>query len=101
MRTISLIATVPEDSGMQAPLATRAKPSRGIPWATAAKTRVTDIKTRVPAVCKPPFQETLALWSIAEERVRIVPAFRLSGKDYSQPLGAGLIDRYLPLRQQT
>lgn len=53
------IGTVPWDSGVQAPLATTARRSQGIPWAAATKL---GHQTRVQV----PFWEMLALWGMAE-----------------------------------
>lgn len=50
---------------MKAPLATRARQSRDIPWAVATKAGEPDIKTRAPDVCKS-LQGMLMLWSTAE-----------------------------------
>lgn len=67
-RTVSPIATAPQDAGVQAPaLATRARRSRGIPWVAATKTRAADVKISIPDVCKAPLQETLVLWNVTDE----------------------------------
>ena len=52
LRTLSLIVAVLWGLGTQAPLATTARQSRGIPSVTATNIRAPDIKTRAPDVCK-------------------------------------------------
>ena len=52
LRTLSPIVAVLWDSGTQAPLATTARHSRGIPLVTATNIRAPDIKTRAPDMCK-------------------------------------------------
>ena len=51
-RTISLIATVPWDSGMQAPLIIRGRWPRGICQAAAAKPRAPEVRTRALDMCE-------------------------------------------------
>lgn len=54
---------------MEDPLAATVRQSRGIPWAAAAKTKATDVKTRAPDMCKASLSQTLALWSVAPSYV--------------------------------
>lgn len=59
--TDSPVVTIPWDPGMQAPLTSRARQSKGIPWAAATKLR--------HQVCvKASLLEILALWSMGEEK---------------------------------
>ena len=76
-RTISPTATVSQESGTRASLATRAMWSRDIPRASVTKPGAPDIKTMGPDAHKAPPQE-----SDSKE----YPSSKSSGKDYSQRL---------------
>ena len=100
LRTLSLIVAVLWGLGTQAPLATTARQSRGIPSVTATNIRAPDIKTRAPDMCKTFPLRDMGTLDHSRGRAWIWhPPSKVSGRVYSKPLNVYLTGT-MPLRLQ-